>query len=185
MVSENYTSHIWPGCALARAAISWWQQWGRCTGVAEHFYSAAFILSQYGRVKSEIRVVLINPCCKWSLAWLETQSSSSLLLDLGKPFACKLVQATNVDLGVQRGLWLSSRARLLGFGAEHRVLKLGVPLSPHLPIWQWHSILLLHVRLIRWGAPGAERAARMAVSVWLLASHLRQLGVRDGGEAGN
>lgn len=164
--------------------ISWWHWWGRCIGVVEHFYSEAFILSQYGRVKSEI-LVLINPCCKWYLAWLEIQSSSSLLLDLGKPFACRLVQARNVDLGAQHGLWLSSQAGLLGFSEEHRMLKLGVPLSPHLPVWQQHSILLLHVRLIRWGAPGAESAARMAVSVWRLASHLRQFGVIDRGEAGN
>lgn len=185
IVSENYASHIWPGCALARAAISWWHWWGRCIGVAEHFYSEAFIPTQYGSVKREIWVVLINPCCKWSLAWLEIQSSPSLLLDLGKPFACRLMQARNVDPEAQGGLWLSSRARLHGFGAEHRMLKSGVPRSPHLPVWQQHSILLLRVRLIRWGAPGAESAARMAVSVWLLASHLRQFGVRDRGEAGN
>lgn len=181
-MAEIYTSHIQPGCTLTCVAVG--ERGGRCIDMVEHFYSEAFIPSYYGRVKSEIWVVLINPYCKWSVAWLEIQSSCSLLLDLGKPCSCRQVQAKNVDLGAQHGLWLSSQDRLFGFSGEHCMRKLGVPLSPHLLVWQRLSILLLCVRLMRWG-PWGLSPARMAVSLWLLASDLRQFGIIDRGEAGN
>ena len=95
-------------------------------------------------------------------------------MDVSKPFACRLAQARSVDLEAQAWpvIVLPGWTPWIQWGAL--CAETGGPPEPAPPGLAAAQNPAARGRLMRRGAPGAERAARMAVSLPLLASQIEE-----------